>query len=53
MLYPARLNCNLERKIGHEIFVKPEKTEPGATFLKLCVDLAYSIDSKNGLIFEN
>ena len=27
MLYPARLNRNLERKIGHEIFVKTEKTE--------------------------
>ena len=27
MLYPARLNHNLERKIGHEIFVKTEKTE--------------------------
>ena len=27
MLYPARLNCNLERKIGHEIFVKTENTE--------------------------
>ena len=27
MLYPARFNHNLERKIGHEIFVKREKTE--------------------------
>ena len=27
MLYPTRLNHNLERKIGHEIFVKTEKTE--------------------------
>ena len=27
MLYPARLNRNFERKIGHEIFVKTEKTE--------------------------
>ena len=27
MLYPARLNRNLGRKIGHEIFVKTEKTE--------------------------
>ena len=27
MLYPARLNHNQERKIGHEIFVKTEKTE--------------------------
>ena len=27
MLYPARFNHNLERKIGHEIFVKTEKTE--------------------------
>ena len=27
MLYPARLNHNLERNIGHEIFVKTEKTE--------------------------
>ena len=27
MLYLARLNRNLERKIGHEIFVKTEKTE--------------------------
>ena len=27
MLYPAWLNRNLERKIGHEIFVKTEKTE--------------------------
>ena len=27
MLYPARLNRNLEKKIGHEIFVKTEKTE--------------------------
>ena len=27
MLHPARLNCNFERQIGHEIFVKTEKTE--------------------------
>ena len=27
ILYPARLNRNLERKIGHEIFVETEKTE--------------------------
>ena len=27
MLYPAWFFCNLERKIGHEIFVKTEKTE--------------------------
>ena len=27
MLYPAPLNHNLEKKIGHEIFVKTEKTE--------------------------
>ena len=27
MLYPAQLNCNLERNIGHEIFVKTEKAE--------------------------
>ena len=27
MLYPAQLNCNLERKIGHVIFVKTEKAE--------------------------
>ena len=27
ILYPARLNHNLERNIGHEIFVKTEKTE--------------------------
>ena len=27
MLYLAWLNHNLERKIGHEIFVKTEKTE--------------------------
>ena len=27
MLYPARLNRNFERQIGHEIFVKTEKTE--------------------------
>ena len=27
MLYPARLNCNFERQIGHEIFVKTGKTE--------------------------
>ena len=27
MLYLAQLNRNLERKIGHEIFVKTEKTE--------------------------
>ena len=27
MLYPAQLNCNLERKIGHVIFLKTEKTE--------------------------
>ena len=53
MLYPAWLNRNLERKIGHEIFVKTEKTEPGTTFLKISVDLTYSIDSKNGLILEN
>ena len=26
-LYPAGLNRNLERNIGHEIFVKTEKTE--------------------------
>ena len=34
-------------------FPNCEKTEPDAKFLKLCVDLAYSIDSKNDLIFEN
>ena len=34
-------------------FPNYKKTEPGATFLKLCVDSAFSIDSKNGLIFEN
>ena len=27
MLYPAQLNGNFERQIGHEIFVKTEKTE--------------------------
>ena len=27
ILYPSRLNRNLERKIGNEIFVKTEKTE--------------------------
>ena len=27
MLYPARLNRNFERQIGHEIFVKTGKTE--------------------------
>ena len=27
MLYPARFFHNFERKIGHEIFVKTEKTE--------------------------
>ena len=27
MFYLARFFCNLERKIGHEIFVKREKTE--------------------------
>ena len=27
MLYPAQFFHNLERKIGHEIFVKTEKTE--------------------------
>ena len=27
MLHPAWLNRNLERKIGHKIFVKTEKTE--------------------------
>ena len=27
MLYPAWLNHNFERQIGHEIFVKTEKTE--------------------------
>ena len=53
MLYPARLNHNLERKIGHEIFVKTEKTEPDTTFLKLSLDLSYSINSKKGLTFEN
>ena len=53
MLYPARLNHNLERKIGHEIFVKTEKTEQGTTFLKIYLNLAYSIDSKKVLTFEN
>ena len=27
MLYPAWFFCNFERKIGHEIFVKTQKTE--------------------------
>ena len=27
MLYPAQLNRNFERQIGHEIFVKTGKTE--------------------------
>ena len=27
MLYPARLNRNFERQIGHEIFVKTGKTK--------------------------
>ena len=53
MLYPARLNRNLERKIGHEIFVKTEKTELGTTFLNISLDSAYSIDFKKGLTFEN
>ena len=53
MLYPAWLNHNFERQIGHEIFVKTEKTEPGTIFLKICLDSAYSIDSKKGLTFEN
>ena len=30
-----------------------EKTEPGATFLEISLDSAYSIDSKKGLTFEN
>ena len=30
-----------------------DSTEPGTTFLKICLDLAYSIDSKKGLTFEN
>ena len=30
-----------------------EKTEPGTTFLEISLNLAYSIDSKNGLTFEN
>ena len=34
-------------------FQNCEKTEPGTTFLEISLDLAYSIDSKNGLTFEN
>merc|ERR1712061_568848 len=30
-----------------------DSTEPGTTFLKICLDSAYSIDSKKGLTFEN
>ena len=37
-LYLAQLNCNLERKIGHEIFVKTEKTE----YLSNQLTFAYS-----------
>ena len=35
------------------VFQNCEKTEPGTIFLKICLDLAYSIDSKKGLTFEN
>ena len=40
---------------GRNEFFLPncEKTEPGTTFLKISLDLAYSIDSKKGLTFEN
>ena len=34
-------------------FPNCDLTEPGTTFLKICLDSAYSIDSKNGLTFEN
>ena len=34
-------------------FPNCDSTEPGTTFLKICLDLAYSIDSKKGLTFEN
>ena len=34
-------------------FQNCEKTELGATFLEISLDSAYSIDSKNGLTFEN
>ena len=53
MLYPAQLNRNFERQIGHEIFVKTGKTEWVTTFLKISLNSAYSIDSKKGLTFEN
>ena len=35
------------------VFQNCNSTEPGTTFLKICLDLAYSIDSKKGLTFEN
>ena len=34
-------------------FPNCEKTELGTTFLKISLDLAYSLDSKKGLAFEN
>ena len=34
-------------------FPNCDSTEPGTTFLKILLDLAYSIDSKKGLTFEN
>ena len=34
-------------------FLNCDSTEPGTTFLKICLDSAYSIDSKKGLTFEN
>merc|ERR1712079_356538 len=33
-------------------FPNCDSTELGTTFLKICLDLAYSIDSKKGLTFE-
>ena len=38
---------------NQSFFPNCKKTEPGTTFLKISLDLAYSIDSKEGLTFEN
>ena len=41
------------RMVDQSVFQNCKKTEPGTIFLKICLDLAYSIDSKKGLTFEN
>ena len=43
VLYLARLNHNLERKIGYEIFVKTEKTE----YLSNQLTYAHFLDFQN------